>query len=1336
MTKTAKKPHTPDLLQFLKEITMHQVMTLVVLFSVLLIGVSFTQSSFAANHQFDLEFGISGIGKPGMFLEPQHMAIDSENNIYVTDLGNARVQKFDNQGNYITSWGSKGSESGQFSSPSGIVVGNESVFVVDNKLNRVQEFDLEGNFVNSWGSIGSKDGNFKSPNGIFISNDKFIYIVDTGNNRIQKFTLDGEFVSSFGQSGQRGGHFVSAKDIAINNDGDIFVTDNGNHRINIYDSNGNFKTTFNSSVGGLAISPEGIVFDEQNNFYIVDQKNNRIVQFNNVGITLSIFGVMGWDEGQFMFPTDVMIDNDGFLYVTDTLSNRVQKFITPYAVEKQNETIEQEKLQTETTALNTADEEIFENKQINPVPRDFVKPEIIVPKDITIEAVGSLTFVDLGNAVANDESGIYSLSNNAPESFPIGITTVIWTAVDGAGNMAIASQTVTVQDTTPAEIEQLSEILLEAKSENQNLVQLKTPSVSDSIGIISLENNAPETFPLGETVVTWTAIDVMENISTMQQKIILIDSTIPRIDIPEDIIVEAVSLDMNNISLIEPQVLDDVKIESLTNDAPEFFPLGETIVTWTVSDSSGNIATSSHSVTVVDTVAPEIFVNDVILEATESNGSDQVLTVPEISDLQQVSISNDAPNLFPFGETVVTWTAIDKSGNISTQTQLISVVDTITPVLILPDNIEVEANGINTVIENLGELIVEDISGISSISNNAPGSFPLGETVVTWTAIDNYENVVSNTQLITVIDTTAPEIVAPSDIRVEAIDPFENHIDLVGVRVSDAVDIKSVSNDAPNIFPLGTTIVTWVATDISGNVASDRQNVIVEDTIPPSIIVPNDMTLEILDKDGMTVEIGQANVTDQVDNNPEISNDAPEIFNLGDTIVTWEAIDVSGNLATVYQTISIIDSTPPEIIAPDNIIQEAQNEFSNSVNLNALDVKTSDIVGVISIENDAPEFFPLGETIVTWAAIDASGNFATASQLVSIIDTSKPSIQVPESVTIEATSYHENIVGLDNAFATDTIGISTITNDAPEFFPLGATTVTWTATDASGNFITDVQQVTIIDSTPPIIITPEDIIVSATSLSSTNVDLNPPTANDLVSDIRIDNDSPGVFPFGETIVTWSATDESGNISHIKQLVNVIDDSPPELQTPEDIVIDASSLENIIDIGVPLALDMIDSQPIISNDAPEFFPLGATTVTWTATDASGNSVTSSQLVDIQACGNSISYYNMILGTEEGDVLSGTTLPDLIFAKGGDDFIIGDKGNDCIFGGEGDDIIFGNEGNDNITGGQGSDVIKGQSGEDVLKGGAGLDMIDGGDDIDVYVTVEEQNNDLVIKCEANE
>ena len=71
---------------------MYKVVPLVLLFSVLLLGVSFTQNSYAANHPFELEWGSSGT-QPGMFLHPQHLTVDSENNIYVTDLGNSRVQK-------------------------------------------------------------------------------------------------------------------------------------------------------------------------------------------------------------------------------------------------------------------------------------------------------------------------------------------------------------------------------------------------------------------------------------------------------------------------------------------------------------------------------------------------------------------------------------------------------------------------------------------------------------------------------------------------------------------------------------------------------------------------------------------------------------------------------------------------------------------------------------------------------------------------------------------------------------------------------------------------------------------------------------------------------------------------------------------------------------------------------------------------------------------------------------------------------------------------------------------------------------------------------------------
>ena len=75
---------------------MHRQICLIAILSIALVGVSFVGTSFAENtHIFDSQIGKYGISHPGSFLSPQHLAFDSENNLYVTDLGNARVQKFD-----------------------------------------------------------------------------------------------------------------------------------------------------------------------------------------------------------------------------------------------------------------------------------------------------------------------------------------------------------------------------------------------------------------------------------------------------------------------------------------------------------------------------------------------------------------------------------------------------------------------------------------------------------------------------------------------------------------------------------------------------------------------------------------------------------------------------------------------------------------------------------------------------------------------------------------------------------------------------------------------------------------------------------------------------------------------------------------------------------------------------------------------------------------------------------------------------------------------------------------------------------------------------------------
>ena len=97
------------------------------------------------------------------------------------------------------------------------------------------------------------------------------------------------------------------------------------------------------------------------------------------------------------------------------------------------------------------------------------------------------------------------------------------------------------------------------------------------------------------------------------------------------------------------------------------------------------------------------------------------------------------------------------------------------------------------------------------------------------------------------------------------------------------------------------------------------------------------------------------------------------------------------------------------------------------------------ILKIASITNDAPSSFEFGTTIVTWTIVDISDNLSTSEQEVNVIDTTLPTVIVPNDIQVEATSIDANIVELGSAEASDLVEISSITNDAPEVFPLGET---------------------------------------------------------------------------------------------------------------------------------------------------------------------------------------------------------------------------------------------------------------------------------------------------------
>ncbi len=165
----------------------------------------------------------------------------------------------------------------------------------------------------------------------------------------------------------------------------------------------------------------------------------------------------------------------------------------------------------------------------------------------------------------------------------------------------------------------------------------------------------------------------------------------------------------------------------------------------------------------------------------------------------------------------------------------------------------------------------------------------------------------------TVEDTLDPSITAPADLEdVECTSPSGASPSLGSATASDQCDASpSITDDAPSVFPLGGTEVTWTATDNSGNSASDTQQVTVVDTTVPEIMAPGDITAECTSPAGTPVELGMPVVSDVCDASPTVGNDAPALFPLGDTLVTWTATDASSNANSDGQLVTIEDTTAP-----------------------------------------------------------------------------------------------------------------------------------------------------------------------------------------------------------------------------------------------------------------------------------------------------------------------------------------------------------------------------------------------------------------------------------------
>lgn len=293
---------------------------------------------------------------------------------------------------------------------------------------------------------------------------------------------------------------------------------------------------------------------------------------------------------------------------------------------------------------------------------------------------------------------------------------------------------------------------------------------------------------------------------------------------------------------------------------------------------------------------------------------------------------------------------------------------------------------------------------------------------------------------------------------------------LNGASANDAVDgpIATINNDAPAIFPLGTTTVTFSATDSDGNTGSAQATVTIADQDAPLIT--------LLGLASITLNVGDpftdpgATALDNVDGNltPAIvAGGSVNAGTVGIYTLTYDVSDAAANAAVqVTRSLSVQDAGAPVVTPPAPITVAAIDASGTAASdaaiaaflagASALDA----VDGAIAPTDDAPIQFPLGVTTVTFSATDGSGNTGQAQATVTISDQTAPVVTAPANITVAATGLGgialtdpAIVAFLNGASATDNVDgpIATIGNNAPAPLPVGATTVTFSARDIALN---------------------------------------------------------------------------------------------------------------------------------------------------------------------------------------------------------------------------------------------------------------------------------------------
>lgn len=788
---------------------------------------------------------------------------------------------------------------------------------------------------------------------------------------------------------------------------------------------------------------------------------------------------------------------------------------------------------------------------------------------------------------------------------------------------------------------------------------------TDNCGIVS-SSVFPNTFDcsnIGANIVTLTVTDASGNSTTCTRTILIEDNEAPVITC-----VPNTTRDTNpgvceytvDGTEFDPSFTDNCSA-TITNDlngtatiAGEVLPLGDTTVVWIVDDGNGQTATCTTVITIEDNEAPAITCltnqtvdtdtgvctythNGTAWDATATDNCSVDSITYELTGVTTGTGTSLDGVVFNLGETTITWTTTDASGNTDVCSFTVTVEDNEAPIALCaaPFTIQLDANGdasITLADINMGST---DNCGIDTItiSQTDFDCSHVGDNIITLTVTDVNGNQSTCTTVVTVEDNVAPEALCAA--------PFTVFLDFFGEASITVADIDNGSNDAcgiasitiePSEFTcadIGDNVVTLTVTDNNGNVSTCTTIVTVEDNLAPQIVCPNDIVIDT--EPGSceaTVFFAPALAFDNCEGFIATTQTAGppsgSTFPIGVTTISFSATDASGNIATCDFTITVVDNQAPLTVCQNITIQLGADGLA-SITAEDLDGGSTDNCNsplTFTASQTSFDCSNLGENTVILTVTDAEGNSSTCTAIVTVEDIIAPVALCVAPFTIELDANGQaTITAADvDAGSTDNCSIDSITLSQSTFScaDLGENEIILTVTDPAGNSTTCITTVTVVDTINPIVscidftlelgadgtafLTPEDIGGTSTDnceITITAIDIEEFDCGDIGTPV---------------LVTYFASDASGNIASCTALVTVVDNLGPEIDCPADQTVDTDpdsitfTVPDYFGEGLATATDNCTEPVTIFTQDPAPGTLlidGTYTVTLTAEDQFGN-----------------------------------------------------------------------------------------------------------------------------------